>query len=73
MKGNMSFEQCISTIKDLINYLLVVEYSISEKEQMLYVLGRLDAQYASLVTNSIEKKWILGMDELFTLLRVHDR
>lgn len=40
---------------------------------MLYILGGLDSDYLSLVTNIIGKKRVLGFDKLFTRLRTHDR
>lgn len=40
---------------------------------MLHDLGGLDSNYSSLMSNITSKKRIFGLDELFTLMRTHDR
>lgn len=66
-------KQYISKSKDIIDHLLDASDTLSDKEHMIYVLGGLDANYTSLVTNIISKERILSLDEIYTRMRLHKR
>lgn len=55
-KGSQIMQQYISHSKDLIDHILTTGDNLSDKEQLLYVLGGLDVAYESLVTTITNKK-----------------
>lgn len=54
-KGMRSMENYINYCRDLINHLIAVGDTISEKEQIMYVIGDLDANYNSLIITVSDK------------------
>lgn len=61
-KDSQTMVQYISTTKDLIDLIIIVSDKLSERDQMLYVIGRLDSIYTSLITSITQKKHILNFD-----------
>lgn len=71
-KCNINIEQYISKSNDLINHLLTVGDHLGGWEQVPYVLGGLGSNYIYLVTNIINKKRILRLDEIFTNMHIYE-
>lgn len=69
----MSMENYIGTTKNLINHIMVVGDEISDCEKVLYILGGLDFQYSSLITNITQKKCKPSLDEVFNALCIHGK
>lgn len=44
---------------------------INDNEHMFYILGGLDSNYTSLITNIISKKCVLSRDDIFTRMCMH--
>lgn len=65
-------EQYANQCKDLINPLLIVDDFINDREQALYMLRGLEANYNSLMTNITNKKFVLGLDEFFTKMKTYE-
>lgn len=57
----------------MIDYFTAASDPISDCEQMLYVLGNLDSNFAPLVTNITGKERILSLDKYFAHLRMQGR
>lgn len=71
-RTNQTMEQYISVAKDLTDHILAAGDTISDREQILYVLGGLDSDYTSLVTTITSKKRILPLAKVSTCIRMHE-
>lgn len=53
-EGNLTIEQYISGVEDVIDHLPTIGDTISGREKVLYVPGGLHSNYSSLITNVID-------------------
>lgn len=58
--------------KDLIDHLFTIGDALSNRVQVLYMLGELDGGYKSPMITITNKKMVLSLDELFTRMRIYD-
>lgn len=55
-KESFTMDQYISKHMDLVDFLLPTGETLFDREQALYVIGGLDVNYTSLITNITNKK-----------------
>lgn len=65
--------QYINTVKDLFNILIVVGATITLKDYIIYMIGRLDFNYNSLITTLTHKKKIPSLEKVFTMMHVYEQ
>lgn len=51
----------------------IVGYDINNSDQVLYVLGRLISDYASIIINIIQKKRVPSLDKVFRSIRIQGK
>lgn len=72
-KEEKSMEEYIVDAKELFDLMSEIGDLISSQEEILYLLGGLNAGYISIVTNITHKKNMPSIDEVFSRLITHER
>lgn len=72
-KGSHPMESYISSCRELLNHLIVVGDNITAREKVMYVIGRLDGNYSSLVTTVSNKRREISIDEFFSMMTTNEK
>lgn len=59
--------------KDFLNHLSITGEQISLREQIMYLVNRLNFDYKSLIINLTYKKKMSTLEEFFTMMHVHEQ
>lgn len=68
----MTMDEYISKAKDLFNTLFVIENNIIICEKIMYLLDGLNSDYNALVTKLTSKKNMSPLEEVFTMMKIHE-
>lgn len=71
-KDNMTMDEYISKAKDLFNTLFVIGNNIIIREKIMYLLDGLNSDYNALVTKLTSKKNMSPLEEVFTMMKIHE-
>lgn len=69
----MTMNEYMSQAKDIFNHLLVVGDPISRHNQVKYLVNGLSFEYNSLITTLTYKKIMPTLEEVFTMIKVHEQ
>lgn len=68
----MTMDEYISKAKDLFNTLFVIGNNIIIREKIMYLLDGLNSDYNALVTKLTSKKNMSPLEEVFTMMKIHE-
>lgn len=68
----MLMETYISITKSLIDYVSITSDEISNRDQVLYILGGLGSDYACIIPTITQKKKVSSLSDLFSSLRIQE-